>query len=68
MRKINKEDLQTMSKEEIFQVLKEVSNELQQPESTKHDMNLYSIDNKENSVIFKFTLKKKDLIINDDFY
>ena len=32
MRKINKEDLQTMSKEEIFQVLKEVSNELQQPD------------------------------------
>jgi hypothetical protein len=26
-----------------------VKNELQQPESTKHDMNLYSIDNKENS-------------------
>ena len=32
MRKINKEDLQIMSKEEIFQVLKEVSNELQQPD------------------------------------
>ena len=28
----------------------------------------FSINNKENSVIFKFTLKKKDLIINDDFY
>ena len=32
MRKIKKEDLQIMSKEEIFQILKEVSNELQQPD------------------------------------